>query len=39
MILKLIFNNQMNKKRKILIVFDDMVADIFINGKLNPIVI
>ena len=39
MILKLIFNNQMNKKRKILIVFDDMVVDIFINGKLNPIVI
>ena len=39
MILKLIFNNQMNKKRKILIVFDDMVSDIFINGKLNPIVI
>ena len=39
MILKLTFNNQMNKKRKILIVFDDMVGDIFINGKLNPIVI
>ena len=27
-----------NKKRKILIVFDDMIADIFTNKKLNPIV-
>ena len=27
-----------NKKRKILIVFDDMVADMLINKKLNPIV-
>ena len=27
-----------NKNRKILIVFDDMIADIFGNKKLNPIV-
>ena len=27
-----------NKKRKILIVFDDMIADILSNKKLNPIV-
>ena len=27
-----------NKKRKILIVFDDMIADMFSNKKLNPIV-
>ena len=27
-----------NKKRKILIVFDDMIADILNNKKLNPIV-
>ena len=27
-----------NKKRKILIVFDDMIADILSNEKLNPIV-
>ena len=26
-----------NKKRKILIVFDDMIADILSNNKLNPI--
>ena len=26
-----------NKKRKILIVFDDMIADMLINKKLNPI--
>ena len=26
-----------NKKRKILIVFDDMIADILSNKKLNPI--
>ena len=28
-----------NKKRKILIAFDDMVADMLINKKLKPIVI
>ena len=28
-----------NKKRKILIVFDDMIADLLSNKKLNPIVI
>ena len=28
----------LNKKRKILIVFDDMIADMFSNKKLNPIV-
>ena len=27
-----------NKKRKILIVFDNMIADILSNQKLNPIV-
>ena len=27
-----------NKKRKVLIVFDDMIADMIINKKLNPIV-
>ena len=27
-----------NKKRKILIVFDDMIADMLSNRKLNPIV-
>ena len=27
-----------NKKQKILIVFDDMIADMLINKKLNPIV-
>ena len=26
-----------NKKRKILIVFDDMIADMLSNKKLNPI--
>ena len=33
-----IANFNPNKKRKILIVFDDMIADMFSNGKLNPIV-
>ena len=27
-----------NKKRKILMVFDDMIADILSNKKLNPII-
>ena len=27
-----------NKKRKILVVFDDMIADMLSNKKLNPIV-
>ena len=27
-----------NKKRKILIVFDDMIADMLSNKKLNPVV-
>ena len=27
-----------NKKRKILIAFDDMIADMFSNKKLNPMV-
>ena len=27
-----------NKKRKILIVFNDMIADILSNKKLNPVV-
>ena len=47
MILKLLLNAQMNwmvflynpnKKREILIVFDDMIADILSNKKLYPIV-
>ena len=28
----------LNKKRKVLIVFDDMIADMLSNKKLNPIV-
>ena len=28
----------LNKERKILIVFDDMIADVLSNKKLNPIV-
>ena len=27
-----------NKKRKILIAFDDMIADVLTNKKLNPVV-
>ena len=27
-----------NKKRKVLIVFDDMIADMLTNKKLNPVV-
>ena len=27
-----------NKKRKLLIVFDDMIADMLSNKKLNPVV-
>ena len=27
-----------NKKRKILIVFDDLIADMLINKRLNPVV-
>ena len=27
-----------NKKRKILIVFDDMIADVLTNKKVNPVV-
>ena len=30
--------NNPNKKRKILIVFDDIIADMLSNEKLNPIV-
>ena len=30
--------NTINKKRKILIVFDDMIADMINNKKLNPVV-
>ena len=28
----------LGKKRKVLIVFDDMIADMFNNKKLNPVV-
>ena len=50
MLQKLLLNTQMvwtilnieeynpNKRRKILIVFDDMIGDMFSNKKLNPIV-
>ena len=50
MILKLLLNTQMiwmipieilkktNKRRKILIVFDNMIADMLSNKKFNPIV-
>ena len=47
MILKLLLNTQMNwmiflynpnKKREILIVFDDMIADMLSNKKIYPIV-
>ena len=27
-----------NKKRKILVIFDDMIADMLTNKKLNPVV-
>ena len=29
---------RLGKKRKVIIVFDDMIADMIINKKLNPIV-
>ena len=32
-------NQSLNKKRQILIAFDDMIADMLSNKKLNPIVI
>ena len=32
------YNNNPNKKRKILILFDDMIANILNDIKLNPIV-
>ena len=35
--IKLLKENNSNKKRKILIIFDDMIADILSNKKLNPI--
>ena len=35
---KNIENYNPGKKRKILIVFDDMIADMIINKKINPIV-
>ena len=37
-IYKNIENYDPNKKRKILIIFDDMIADLLSNKKLNPIV-
>ena len=37
-IYKNIENYNQGKKRKILIVFDDMIADIISNKKLNPVV-
>ena len=36
---KIIENYNPGKKRKTLIVFDDMIADMINNKKLNPIVI
>ena len=41
MILKMfikILKNGIQKKRKVLIVFDDMIADMINNKKLNPVV-
>ena len=35
--IKLLKENNSNKKGKILIIFDDMIADILSNKKLNPI--
>ena len=37
-IYKIIEGYNPNKKRNILIVFDDIIADMLINKKLNPIV-
>ena len=37
-IYKNIEDNNPNKKQKILIVFDDMIADMLTNKKLNPVV-
>ena len=37
-IYKNIEENNPNKKQKILIVFDDMIADMLSNNRLNPIV-
>ena len=37
-IYKNIEENNPNKKQKVLIVFDDMVADMLSNNRLNPIV-
>ena len=37
-IYKTIVECNLNKKRKILIVFDDMIADMLNNKKLNPVV-
>ena len=36
--IKILQNTSSNKKRKVLIVFDDMIADMLSNKKLNPIV-
>ena len=36
--IKKIEDYNINKKQKILIVFDDMIPDMFSNKKLNPIV-
>ena len=30
--------NNLGKKRKVLVAFDDMIADMIINKKLNPVV-
>ena len=37
-IYKTIEEHSPNKKRKILMVFDDMIADMLSNKKINPIV-
>ena len=36
--MKILKNNNPNKKRKILIVFDDMIADMLSNKNRNPVV-
>ena len=35
--IKTLKNTSQNKKRKIFVVFDDMIADVLSNKKFNPI--
>ena len=38
MFIKILMITIQEKKRKVLIIFDDMIADMIINKKLNPII-